>query len=360
MIRCKAYKFLKTYVLIAHMFFFMTNYCISQNNNLVFNPSLEDTLRIQPLPSKYDVLGDKFKNCKNWFATDGVVYRNYGKHNYTKNIQTGTETFDKSCHAIIYTKYYGEISYLNGFLIASLKKPLIKDSIYRFSYLIKPFTDNIAYVNKDLQSVFLDVPKINPTKFPYNINATKIRDTINDWKIVYGTYKAKGNERFFGIGQFNIERKDFIKTKKHRKKSKIAVMLFDLLNIEPAYKTFETNKVISKKEDELSSILKKEPDIKLFFKNDSYTITKTEKKKLIDFLKRIKKQDIIEIYGYTNSKGSDKYNLILSKKRAESVKNYLVKIGVNNKIRTIAKGIVFSDSISPDLLRFTHIILKKP
>lgn len=38
----------------------------------------------------------------------------------------------------------------------------------------------------------------------------------------------------------------------------------------------------------------------------------------------------IKIYGYTDSKGSDEYNLKLSQQRADAVKNYLVTKGLQN------------------------------
>tara|TARA_B100001250_G_scaffold122207_1_gene103743 strand:- start:1225 stop:2550 length:1326 start_codon:yes stop_codon:yes gene_type:complete len=68
-------------------------------------------------------------------------------------------------------------------------------------------------------------------------------------------------------------------------------------------------------------------------------------KKTINVLVEIKnlliKNSKINLYieGYSSSDGSDNYNLMLSKKRAESVKSYLVKIGVDkNRLEVIGFG----------------------
>ena len=68
-------------------------------------------------------------------------------------------------------------------------------------------------------------------------------------------------------------------------------------------------------------------------------------KKTINVLVEIKNLLInnskINLYieGYSSSDGSDNYNLMLSKKRAESVKSYLVKIGVDeNRLEIVGYG----------------------
>lgn len=79
----------------------------------------------------------------------------------------------------------------------------------------------------------------------------------------------------------------------------------------------------------------------LFFEFNSAEITENSKKSL-DYLLTVYKNYTnirIECTGHTDAIGSDKYNLILSEKRAASAKNYLVKKGVNpSSVLLIGKG----------------------
>ena len=45
----------------------------------------------------------------------------------------------------------------------------------------------------------------------------------------------------------------------------------------------------------------------------------------------------ITVNAHTDTRGSDKYNMILSEKRANEAKKYLIKKGINSS-RLIAKG----------------------
>lgn len=60
---------------------------------------------------------------------------------------------------------------------------------------------------------------------------------------------------------------------------------------------------------------------------------------------------IIEVAGHTDDKGDDKHNMRLSKKRAEAVRRYLIKQGIN-KNRITAKGY---GEISPIVSNRTEI-----
>jgi outer membrane protein OmpA-like peptidoglycan-associated protein len=79
----------------------------------------------------------------------------------------------------------------------------------------------------------------------------------------------------------------------------------------------------------------------VFFEFDSEKLTadsKTELEKLFKLLE-INSTIRVEISGHTDSKGTKAYNMKLSKSRAESVKEYLVKKGINaNRIEAVGYG----------------------
>ena len=89
----------------------------------------------------------------------------------------------------------------------------------------------------------------------------------------------------------------------------------------------EKNKSYFIKGDKTKSVL-------VFFHYDSHELSITEKDKLDNYISTLIKKDSnpIIIYGHTDTKGSKKYNLILSKQRALSVSKYFRKKGLDNKL----------------------------
>ena len=79
----------------------------------------------------------------------------------------------------------------------------------------------------------------------------------------------------------------------------------------------------------------------IFFEFDSYELSATSKTELSKVLNLIAVNSFnkIEISGYTDNVGSEKYNLELSSKRAHSVYKYLVNNGVSKtKLSFIGLG----------------------
>jgi outer membrane protein OmpA-like peptidoglycan-associated protein len=70
------------------------------------------------------------------------------------------------------------------------------------------------------------------------------------------------------------------------------------------------------------------PDIKFVFDKDEIVKgTDKELRNVIQFMKKNTQNIIIEIAGHTDEKGSERYNIRLSQKRAEKVKEMMIKKG---------------------------------
>ena len=102
----------------------------------------------------------------------------------------------------------------------------------------------------------------------------------------------------------------------------------------------------------------------VFFNFDSHVLYVSEKEKLDNYILNSVKTNSnpIIIYGHTDTKGSKKYNLILSEKRALSVSKYFRTKGINNKIIIKNYGeshplIVTGDNIPEEKNRRVEIII---
>lgn len=108
---------------------------------------------------------------------------------------------------------------------------------------------------------------------------------------------------------------------------------------------FLATQVSSAQEEEVASV---------YFSFDKHNILKSEAEKITNFV--LQKDTIniatIEIFGYCDDRGEDDYNLILSNKRANEVKDLLVQNGVTNKIIITIEGkgrIIIDDDIVENL-----------
>ena len=119
----------------------------------------------------------------------------------------------------------------------------------------------------------------------------------------------------------------------------------------------EKNKSYFIKGDKTKSVL-------VFFNYDSHKLSITEKDKLDNYISTIIKTDSnpIIIYGHTDTKGSKKYNLILSEQRALSVSKYFRKKGINNKLIIKSYGedyplIITGDNVEEENNRRVEVII---
>ena len=81
----------------------------------------------------------------------------------------------------------------------------------------------------------------------------------------------------------------------------------------------------------------------VYFDFDKYTVSATERAKIDAIAGRVKATEVI-IAGYTDHFGTEEYNLGLSDRRAQSVREYLVKSGANQaKSEIMALGSQHAD-----------------
>jgi outer membrane protein OmpA-like peptidoglycan-associated protein len=113
-----------------------------------------------------------------------------------------------------------------------------------------------------------------------------------------------------------------------------------------ACKTKEAIEIAKDAEKKAKALCPKKPKVldkmtlRINFDFDKYNIRESDKvelQKAIDFIKKYPGAKVM-LEGHTDSIGSEKYNLTLSKKRAKSTKDYLVAVGGLNEKLIQTKG----------------------
>ena len=99
-------------------------------------------------------------------------------------------------------------------------------------------------------------------------------------------------------------------------------------------------------------------DVSVYFDTAVYKLSSDSKQAIDTFISDLGKKKIVEItlYGYTDDRGSLESNMVLSRKRAKSVKNYLLSIGIPESSFKIVKGkgevvIRKFDEVETDIIR---------
>lgn len=237
---------------------------------------------------------------------------------------------DSSCVGIA-TSYLGQCG---EFIEGKLPEPLVKDSLYEISMMIKPFHgwDNskcdliptqmgISFSDTLIYNVF-DNSKIN-----YNYNAINVENAVyGEWTKIESTYKAKGKELYFVIGNFlSINYSLNIKFK-----NRIGYILLDNVIIKPLF-------FVKKKE--ITSI-----HFDIYFQQNDFTINPSQIEIINKVISNLTNDSLIlidgRIFGYASKEGDKNYNIELSKKRAETVFNVIKQHTPDNaKLLTVeAKG----------------------
>lgn len=209
----------KLSIMLCLVFLFSTCNVFSQN--LIINPSFEDT-SVTIIPSKKfnETYVEGNKICEGWFqATQSSsdffnsnqstvpllslclartgqgragIITGHGKSYFAHQNQNSTTTdYD-------YSEY----------LSTRLKRPLYKDSVYEISFYIalhkssKKFNKKLGFILSD--TIIKKAQKTHLKITPSYVcdDESKLKSTT-EWKRINTSYKAKGGEQYLTIGKFN-------------------------------------------------------------------------------------------------------------------------------------------------------------
>jgi peptidoglycan-associated lipoprotein len=95
------------------------------------------------------------------------------------------------------------------------------------------------------------------------------------------------------------------------------------------------------RERSLAEAIKKAPFTDIYFDFDSYTVRQEQVQDLTMIGNWLKQYSTVRIVvaGHTDERGTMEYNLVLGQKRAESVKEFMVRMGVQQeRIKTVSFG----------------------
>jgi outer membrane protein OmpA-like peptidoglycan-associated protein len=253
----------------------------------------------------------------------------------------------------------------NEFIQSKLLYPLQKNEKYHVEFYVN--RANFSTVSTDRMGAYFSTREIKVDQkfqmFKYkpqinNPEGNVIEDTV-DWVKVSGVYHAKGGERYIIIGDFYPDKENTIKQNQKKIKDFICYYYIDDVSVTPIEdslkKTYKVQTIPSKAIDNDSLDLTKEAvghSIVLrnvyfaFGKSDLMPASFTELDKLFRYMKD-NQAARIEISGYTDDVGSDRFNMQLSIARAKSVADYLLQKGIENE-RVSYKGYGKTKPVSND------------
>lgn len=307
---------------------------IDEEKNLVENGSFENNAKRLGSGAEIKDLVD------NWKASAGTP-------DFFKSKKFNAQDGD----AVIGVRFYTDIWNDIEFISAQLKEPLEANKSYCLKFYVRLKEDCFYGVNALGALVSKEVPKsfeliqgdVMPTIKHHRGTVLSYK---TKWMLMSCSFTAKGNEEYLTLGSF--ANSDTMQ-KKHLKGDKVeAYYYFDNIQLYAIDKPEECLCNIGKKKqpplpEPPEEVEKEEPKTfvirNIFFENDKWNLLPESFDALDSLYDVIDNNGFkkIEISGHTSNTGSRERNVLLSKNRAEAVKNYLVKKGLSSKM-FICKG----------------------
>lgn len=324
-------------------FFCILFFAFGFSQNLIKNSSFED---YQECPNSLGTFG---KNVNSWSSpTSGTT----DYFNTCSKVMSAPENFN----GIQYTKdgeaYAGLYFYAPGdyreYIQVSLKQKLRADKEYTLSFYIS-LAEGSDFAVKDFGVVCSYKPISVKTKkelskgrlysvkgnrfHSFEINHPKFHEDKSDWLRVTTSFVAKGYEKYLIIG--NLRNNKLTRKVQTRRKETKKGAYYYIDKVSLIREGF-TEEIV---EEELLELDTKHHFKNVLFDFDEFKLN-TDSKKEIEKLYNYLDTHIdnsITILGHTDDKGTDTYNRELSTKRAKSIVNYLIALGLS-KDRITYKG----------------------
>lgn len=328
---------------IKILFFLFSIPLFSQN--LVQNPSFENTKRCSEIIGAFD------HNVINWtsptFGTSDLFNScTKGQVGIPYNYNGLQQPKDGNNYAGFYL--HSDDNY-REYVQVELSKKLEKGKKYKVSFFVSLAENsdfaikNIDYLlsaNELSTSIFREMSerqliKNNVRNFKiHKIENDRYYDNKSTWTMLFSEFTAQGNEKYLTIGNFlkNSKTEKFLVSNKNR--NNMSYYYIDLVSLQDA--NWEESRpkeiVIKTKKDDITIALNKDYTFQnVIFDFNSWELSREAKMEIntvYSYLLENQNTKII-ISGHTDNVGNTEFNQTLSEKRAKSVSDYFINLGLN-------------------------------
>jgi OmpA-OmpF porin, OOP family len=326
-----------------------TNIVAAQN--LVPNPSFEE---YKVCPGSYSRIREDFR-LNDWYSPnngtpDAFNTCGKGESGVPYNWAGFSGAYDGKGYAGIYA--YIRNRDFREYLQCKLSEALIQDTTYRISFRYRLSTYSMLSIDRMgalLGDSALTVRHDHAWDIAPSVSFKSdaaFHTRTGTWERAYAEYKAKGNERFLTIGNFSTNDSTSTYEIIHRVVQEpmlsdaayyyiddvIVRQKYDPTEIIPDIPYFREREIVLNERYVLNNIL---------FEFDSYRLLPRSFDELDQVVAVLRRNPSYKVHisGHTDDVGGDKYNLQLSRKRAQSVLLYLKAEGVaENRVQSSGYG----------------------
>lgn len=348
------------------IFFLCLNIHFLFSQNLVLNPSFED------IKMCTNTIGS-FYLTKHWSTPTSGSTDIFTPCSEISNKIGVPNNYNGKQVAKSGNNYAGFYLYSNGnyreYIQGELSEPLKKDTSYIFSFYVS-LAENSDFAIKDF-NILLSETKLD-RRIEKALTNTQLKkanlqnytlhqfldnqfyDDTEEWTLLSLKFRAKGNERFFSIGNFKRNAKTDKQLVTTKNRFNMAYYYIDSVSLEKVETNNQYINTITPPETETKTIIPETLEVNtnyifetVKFNHNSSLLSNDatlEIKSVYNVLKDNDKLSII-ISGHTDNIGSSSFNKKLSEERAKSVVDYFKLLGVDSD-RISWKGYGDSSPIS--------------